>query len=44
LGRHRHRSEDREEMGREDADWVHLVHGRIQWRALALTKMNLWVP
>jgi hypothetical protein len=32
------------ETGWEDADWIHLVQDRDQWRFLVETVMNLPVP
>jgi hypothetical protein len=32
------------EIGREDADWIHLAQDRDQWQALVNMAMNLWVP
>jgi hypothetical protein len=29
------------EIGWEAVDWMHLVHGRDQWRALVNSVMNL---
>jgi hypothetical protein len=31
------------ELGRKDADWIHLAQARDQWRALVNRVMNLWV-
>jgi hypothetical protein len=28
----------------EGVDWMHLVRDKDQWRALANTVINLWVP
>jgi len=28
----------------EGVDWIRLVHGRVQWRALMNTVMNYGVP
>jgi hypothetical protein len=49
LGKPRCRWEDNirmdlREIGREVADWMHLVQDRDQWQALVNTVMNLWVP
>jgi hypothetical protein len=35
---------DLREVGREGVDWMHLVHGTDQWRALVNVIMNLRVP
>jgi len=48
LGRPRRRWQyirmDLREIRWEDVDWIHLVQGRDQWRALVNTVMNVWVP
>jgi hypothetical protein len=31
-------------IGWEDANWIHLVKGGAQWRALVNTALNLQVP
>jgi hypothetical protein len=31
-------------MGCLDVDWIHLARDRDQWRTVANTVMNLWVP
>jgi hypothetical protein len=31
-------------IGWEGVDWMHLDQGRDQWRALAITVMNIRVP
>jgi hypothetical protein len=35
---------DIREIGWEGMAWIHLVQDRDQWRAVANTVMNLWVP
>jgi hypothetical protein len=35
---------DLKEIGWGDMDWIDLAEGRDQWKALAKTVMNLWVP
>jgi hypothetical protein len=32
------------ETGWEVVDWIHLAQDRDQWRTLANTVMNFWVP
>jgi hypothetical protein len=32
------------EIGRKGVDWMHVAQDRNQWRALANTVMNVWVP
>jgi hypothetical protein len=32
------------EIGWDGRDWIELAQDRDQWRALANTVMNLWVP
>jgi hypothetical protein len=32
---------DIRKTGYEDVDWIHLVKGRVQWRALVNTVMNI---
>jgi hypothetical protein len=49
LGRPRCRWEDNikadlREIGWGSMDWIDLAQVRNQWRALANTVMNLWVP
>jgi hypothetical protein len=31
-------------IGWGGVDWIHVVWGRDQWRAVVNTIMNLWVP
>jgi hypothetical protein len=31
-------------IGWEGMDWIHLVQDRDQWRAVANTAVNVWVP
>jgi hypothetical protein len=35
---------DLREIGWGGMDWIDLVHDRDQWRVLANTVMNIWVP
>jgi hypothetical protein len=35
---------DLKEIGWKGVDWMHLAHDRGQWRALANTVINIWVP
>jgi len=35
---------DLSEIGIDGANWIQLAQGRVQWRALLITVMNLWVP
>jgi hypothetical protein len=45
LGRPRHRWEDNNKMdlrqiGIDEANWIRLAHGRVQWRAFVSTVMK----
>jgi hypothetical protein len=31
------------DMGCEDGNWMELAQDRVQWRALVLAVLNLWV-
>jgi hypothetical protein len=49
LGRRRHRWEGKvgmelREIGWETVDWMHLIQGRDQWRAVVNTILNLGIP
>jgi hypothetical protein len=49
LGRPRRRwvnniKMDIREKGWDGVDWINVAQDRNQWRALANTVMNLWVP
>jgi hypothetical protein len=35
---------DLREIESDGMDWIDLVHDRDQWRTLANTVMNIWVP
>jgi hypothetical protein len=48
IGRLRHRWEDNikinlQEVGFEDADWIHLAENKSRWRALVSTVLNIQV-
>jgi hypothetical protein len=49
LGRTKRRWEDDiktelKETGYKSVDWIHLAQGRVKWRVLVNTIMNLRVP
>jgi hypothetical protein len=49
LGRSRHRWEDNikldlREIGMDEANWIRLAQGRVQWRAFVNTVMKLCFP
>jgi hypothetical protein len=47
LGRSKKKSEDNEidqrDIGYENGRWMELAQDRVQWRALVLALLNLWV-
>jgi hypothetical protein len=48
FGKHRHRGEENndinlQETNREDVDWIHLSRGRVQWRVLLNTVLDVRV-